>query len=321
MTAMGVGSGGSTAARCPDTFDISVILCTRNRAASLRETLASVSRLPVPPGKAVEMFVVDNGSTDGSAAVIREFRWAGVAVRRLHVAEPGIARSQNTAIGQARGRVLLFLDDDVRPPQDWLAQLSEPVLSGQADAVGGGIVIPEQVKPPWARPEHEEWLASTAHWERTREPVLVGANMAISRHVFAALGGFDEDLSFAPDTMYSYRLVAAEFRLVLRHDIVTEHHVEPFRFTRAGLTRQAAMRAEFHAFEMRHWSNWQPRFPRLRWLRARWRLARHRAGLVGPLTDENLALAEMRLIQEVAFWPAFIRRRNEPFRYAAEGAR
>ena len=314
MTAMSVEGGRDTAAGGPDTFDISVVLCTRNRAASLRETLASVSRLTVPPGKAVEMFVVDNGSTDGSADVIREFRWPGVAVRRLHVAEPGVARSQNTAIGQAGGRVLLFLDDDVRPPHDWLARLSEPILSGQADAVGGGIVIPEEVKPPWTRSEHEEWLASTAHWEATREPVLVCANMAIGRHMFQAIGGFDEDLAWAPDTMVSHRLLAAGFTLVLRHDIVMEHWLEAARFTREGLERQAGRRAELQAYLVHHWEGRWIRLPRLRWVVAKLRLAAHRATL-GRLTNANLALPEMRLMQRVAFWPAYLRCRNAPCRF------
>ena len=260
------------------------------------------------------MLVVDNGSTDGSAEVIREFQWPGVAVRRLYVPEPGVARGQNSAIGQARGRVILFLDDDVRPPQDWLARLSEPVLSGQADAVGGGVLIPEQVKPPWVRPEHEEWLASTAHWEATREPVLVGANMAIGRHVLRAIGGFDEDVAWAPDTMVSYRLVAAGFKLLLRHNIVMEHWVEADRFTRAGLARQAGRRAKFHAYSVHHWEGHRIRWPHLRWVVAILRLAAHRATL-GRLTDANLAMPEMRMMQWVAFWPSYIRRRDEPRRF------
>ena len=303
--------GGDATASSADALDISVVICTRNRIASLRGTLASVSRLKVPPGKAVEVFVVDNGSADGSAEVIRDFHWSGVVIHRLRVAEPGLARSQNTALRQARGRVVMFLDDDVRAPENWLAKLSEPVLSGEADAVGGGVVIAEQVKPSWIRPEHEEWLASTAHWEATREPVLIGSNMAIGRHVFRAIGGFDEDLAYAIDTMFSERLVAAGFKLVIRHDIIVEHWVEAKRFTRAGLEAQARLRAELHAFAVRHWEDRRYSFPYFRWLDAKLRLAMHRA-TQGRLTDANLTLPEMRMMQRAAFWPAYLRRRNEP---------
>ena len=211
--------------------------------------------------------------------------------------------------------MILFLDDDVRVPDDWLARLSEPILAGDADAVGGGVAIAGQVRPSWIRPEHEEWLASTAVWEPTREPVLVGANMAIGRQVFRAIGGFDEDLGWAPDTAFSYRLVAAGFRLVLRHDIVMEHWVEARRFTRTGIGRQARLRAELQAFLVHHWEGNRPSYPHLRWLRAALRLARYRA-TIGRLTDRNLELPEMRLMQEVAFWPAYLRRRKEPRRFS-----
>jgi GT2 family glycosyltransferase len=224
------------------TPEITVILCTRNRVASLRETLVSLRESGMPSGKTVEMFVVDNGSTDGTADAIREFQWPEVPVEYLHVGQPGVARGQNAALRRARGRVIMFLDDDVRVPDNWLARLSQPIFAGDADAVGGGVAIAGQVRPSWIRPEHEEWLASTAVWEPTREPVLVGANMAIGRHVFRAIGGFDEDLGWAPDTAFSYRLVAVGFRLVLRHDIVMEHWVEANRFTRAGLARPAMAR-------------------------------------------------------------------------------
>lgn len=312
MTALGIGGHDGDAA---DALDISVILCTRNRVASLRETLASVSRLKLPVGKTVEAFIVDNGSVDGSAAVIRDFQWPGVAIHRLLVAEPGLPRSQNTALRQARGRVIMFLDDDVRPPDNWLAELSEPVLSGEADAVGGGVLIAEQVKPSWIRPEHEEWLASTAHWEATREPLLVGANMAIGRHVFRAIGGFDEDVAWAPDALISHRLVAVGFKLVLRHDIVMEHWVEAARFTRAGLAKQAGRRAETQAFLVHHWEGRRFSFPHLRWLGATLRLTLHRAAS-GRLTNGNLALPEMRLMQRIAFWPAYLRCRKEPRRFS-----
>jgi len=198
--------------------------------------------------------------------------------------------------------------------------LTEPILSGSADAVGGGVRIPATIKPAWTTSDHEEWLASTDHWERDREPILIGASMAIARHVFAALGGFDEDVSQAIDSMYSYRLVAAGFRLLLRHDVVTEHHVDQYRLTRKGLTEQAIQRGEYYAFEVRHFRHWRPRLVRLRWLVAKGRLIRCRARLRGPLTDHNLALPEMRLMQEVAFWPAYLRRRSEMPRYRGADA-
>ena len=115
--------------------------------------------------------------------------------------------------------------------------------------------------------------------------------------------------------MYSYRLVAAGFRLMMRHDVVVDHFLEAYRFTRPGLASQARLRAELQAFEVHHWEGSRPSHPYLRWLRARCRLSWYRAKMFRRLTDENLVYQEMLLMQEVAFWPAYRRRRKEPIRY------
>jgi len=97
--------------------DISIILGTRNRAEQLRDTLRALGGVQLPPGMTVELYLVDNGSTDSTAEVCRNFTWANVSVRYLHVAEPGLARGQNAALRLVRGRAILFVDDDV-PPQN-----------------------------------------------------------------------------------------------------------------------------------------------------------------------------------------------------------
>jgi glycosyltransferase involved in cell wall biosynthesis len=48
---------------------VSIVVCTRNRADALSKTLRAISRLVVPPGIAVELLVVDNGSTDDTQSV------------------------------------------------------------------------------------------------------------------------------------------------------------------------------------------------------------------------------------------------------------
>jgi GT2 family glycosyltransferase len=266
------------------------------------------------PDLGVELLLVDNGSSDGTDDILRQFSWNGVVVRRIGVPTPGLARAQNVGLTHVTGRAVLFLDDDVRPPADWITGLSAPILDGTADAVGGGVRIAAEVKPDWLRPEHEEWFASTEHWEPTRPPVLVGASMAIGRHVFAAIGGFDEDLPQAMDTAYSYRLLRSGFRLMLRHDVVTSHHVRPSRFSREGIRRQATLRAEAEAFLLHHFGGVAPPFTHGREWWAKYRLAR--AARASATAEEDISLAEMRLMQRAEFWRAYRRlRRTEP-RYA-----
>ena len=62
---------------------VSVILCSHNRAAHLKETLASLRTTDVPAGWTVEILLVDNASTDDTPAVMRAFEHPRAAVRVL----------------------------------------------------------------------------------------------------------------------------------------------------------------------------------------------------------------------------------------------
>ncbi len=253
----------------------------------------------------------------------RTFHWPGVPTKVLTVPDGGQPAPRIEAVACARGDVLLFLDDDVVPPEDWIHRMCAPIVDGAADAVGGGVAIAGSVKEEWTRPEHEEWFASTAHWEASREPMLVGANMAIARRVFDTIGGFDEDLRSAPDSAFSLRLVNAGFRLVLRHDIVMMHYLNPTRLTRLGIERQAELRGDAQAFFVHHFGSRHVLLPRLRGMIAAARLRRYRRR--NPPVADDVMHAEMKLMQDAAYWPHDRRQRVRPPRYRtdprAEGLR
>src|SRR5206468_1126302 len=116
---------------------VSIIICTRDRAAHLRQTLESIARVRIPDGWQLELIVVDNASVDETAQVIRECRMPGMPVRYLHEPRRGKGHALNTGIAAARGEILLLTDDDVRPGRDWIGAMCEPILAGKADAVGG----------------------------------------------------------------------------------------------------------------------------------------------------------------------------------------
>jgi GT2 family glycosyltransferase len=114
--------------------------------------------------------------------------------------------------------VLLFTDDDVHPPIDWIEYMIAPILNEEADAVAGGIRIAPALKRPWLLPEHEMWLASTEYSGCPDWHPLIGANMAVHRRVFSKVGGFDPEigpgaLGHAEDTLFSLQMRRAGFVL------------------------------------------------------------------------------------------------------------
>jgi glycosyltransferase involved in cell wall biosynthesis len=119
-------------------MDASVIICTRNRAPSLARALASIERANCPAGFTWELVVVDNGSTDDTAAVLADFSVRGVAA--------------------ARGRYLIWTDDDVMVEPDWLSAYAAAFARWPEAAVFGGKILPvleEPVSPWFAACQHE----------------------------------------------------------------------------------------------------------------------------------------------------------------------
>src|SRR5207244_133533 len=62
----------------------------------------------------------------------------------------GAAHARNRGLAEASGTVVVFIDDDVNPADDWLARLTEPILAGRCEATGGKVVLdPAVPRPPW----------------------------------------------------------------------------------------------------------------------------------------------------------------------------
>src|SRR5262249_38258439 len=102
---------------------LSVVIATRNRAAFLRELFQSLPAAVAAVPVGVELIVVDNGSTDNTEVVIDEWKSRLVGLIHLREPQPGKSRALNQALRQARAPVLVFIDDDVQLPPDYLAEV------------------------------------------------------------------------------------------------------------------------------------------------------------------------------------------------------
>lgn len=131
-------------------MDISAIICTRNRAASLDRALTSATRLRVPPGLAWELIVVDNGSSDTTAAVVASFA-DRLPIR--HVFEPvaGLSNARNRGVAEAQGALICWTDDDVELDPEWLAAYRDAAAAFPDAAFFAGNVTPvlEGPTPAW----------------------------------------------------------------------------------------------------------------------------------------------------------------------------
>jgi glucosyl-dolichyl phosphate glucuronosyltransferase len=234
---------------------VSIIICTRNRADSLRETLDSVALCEVPPDMVPELVVVDNGSTDHTAQVLAEVCVLNMPLRSVVEARAGLSNARNRGLAETNGEIILFTDDDVRVPTDWLEGMCRPIAAGEADAVAGGIVFPSHVDSILRLKEFRDfrgWFASTEAMSPDAPGRLVGANMAFSRRVLSVVPGFDPDLGagasgYGEETDFSRRLLSANLRLTARFDTAVEHHLDVSRISTDRLLTMASAYARSEA--------------------------------------------------------------------------
>ncbi len=246
---------------------VSIIIGTRDRAESLKETLRAMSQTVVPADLAVEVLVVDNGSRDHTRSTVLATDLWGRAPRYIYESRPGQANARNAATASAQGKVLLWTDDDVRPGCNWIESMCRPILDGRCDAVAGRIQLPGYLERPWLRSWHRVCLAVDA--PATGNFDLTGANMAFARRVLEKVPAFDPELGggamgFCDDTLYSRQLRTAGFRLAAAsEDSTVEHHCGERRLTRNSLAKVLMAQGRSRAYVDYHWyhrSVWFPTF-------------------------------------------------------------
>src|SRR5215831_9265255 len=143
-------------------MDVSVAICTWNRARVLDRTLRQMCRLEIPEGLTWELLVIDNNCTDDTPAVVESYA-DRLPIRRLVETTQGVASARNRTLGAARGELLICTDDDVLVDERWVvAYLSAAERWPDAGYFAGVIKPLYEVEPPgWFRDNEDqlkEWV-------------------------------------------------------------------------------------------------------------------------------------------------------------------
>ena len=170
---------------------VSVVVCTYNGSRTISECLDALTRLDYPD---YEVIVVDDGSTDGAAAIARRY-----ACRLIQTENRGLSSARNAGLGAATGEIVAYLDDDASPDPHWLTYLAATFLSSSHAGVGGPNVAPpgdgpiaECVARAPGGPVHV--LLTDREAEH-----IPGCNMAFRKACLEAIGGFDPRFRVAGD--------------------------------------------------------------------------------------------------------------------------
>jgi len=231
-------------------MDASIIVCTYNRAESLRDTLRALRDQQPVTGREWEVIVVDNNSKDDTRQAIAEFQREWPLLRYEFQGEQGLSHARNHGIAVARGNILLFTDDDVLPAPDWMEVTLAGLKQYSADACGGHIApIWETPPPAWLTERFYGFLA--VRTDRSDDYMITepsqapfGANMAFRKSVFDQVGSFDvrrgrqgNVLAGGEDIELFERILSASLRAVFLGNSRVHHKVEAYRCTKRYLRR------------------------------------------------------------------------------------
>lgn len=232
-------------------FDVSIVIATRDRCEDLIGTLKHLAQARVPDGWRVELLIVDNGSSDDTREVAAAAELPNLEKRYLYEGRKGKSHAYHAAVDAVRGKAMLFTDDDVHVPVNWIEDMCRPILDGRADAVQGGVKLAPHLDPSWLKGFVRIWVASVENPD-TKPPGLVGANMACSRKALAVGGPFDLRLGpgasgFFEDTVFGWAIERAGLEILYLPHVAVEHNFDPDRLTlpvfMATAKRMAASRA------------------------------------------------------------------------------
>jgi GT2 family glycosyltransferase len=215
---------------------VSVVIPVLHDPSGIRLCLEALLRQTYPPDR-FEIIVADNGSTDGTRAVVERLR--AEARSRLRLVVEDQARTsyaaRNRALRVARGEVLAFTDADCVPTPSWLECGVRALQTEAAACVGGRIVV--TYRGAWPN-VYEYWDSAT----RFNQEMYVSrhyaatANLFVYAHVVARHGAFRPELISGGDREFGIRVWKAGEHLVYAPDAVVTH---PARATLTAVYRKA----------------------------------------------------------------------------------
>ena len=282
---------------------ISLVIISRNEGSELEATVANL--MQTVPASQREIFVVDDGSTDGSA----EFLTSLPEIRILHSEGIGVARARNFGASHATGQVVVFCDAHIRAPENWYLPVLQALEDPRVGACAPGIYsLLEPDRRGYGLFIDGPDLHASWHAKRPDAPlevaVLPGCFLAMRREVFEATGGFDPGMRQlgGNDNEVSFRLWTFGYKLLILPQVEVGHlfrTVAPYETTWASVVHNRLRMAMVH-FDA-------ARVERV--VEALVQYERFPAGLAlmtgGDHAERRIAVAKRRKFDDVSYFNAF----------------
>lgn len=208
-----------------DAVDVSIVIAAYNEEQLLPRCLASIDRMrehlrddPAGQAPSLEVIVVDNGSTDGTAAIASR-----PGVRLVRESRLGAVHAKAAGVRAARGELVAILDADSVCPRDWVSRIrarfaAEPTLvglTGPARYTQGRFWAPAFIWFWYA------WWRIVA-WFAGRAVYAIGTNVAFRRSAYVRSNGFDRGVLVGGDEISLFSSLSRLGRTEFDADLVVE---------------------------------------------------------------------------------------------------
>lgn len=203
---------------------ISIVLCTYNNADSLAITLEQLANQKFISTSEVEVIVIDNNSPDHTRmAFDQAIQGSNVAFRYFFEARQGLSHARNTGVEKAKGRYILFTDDDADIPQDWIANYLGTINNLAPDCLYSKInIIWDKPRPWWYTNRFRPYFVGLDYGDEVIRisdfnKEFFGKNFCVKKEIVLQYGGFDPALG-----RNGSRLIAGEETLIYRRLVEEE---------------------------------------------------------------------------------------------------
>jgi cellulose synthase/poly-beta-1,6-N-acetylglucosamine synthase-like glycosyltransferase len=208
---------------------VSVIVPVRDGESTIADCLETILATDYPVDRR-EILVVDNGSSDGTADLIRSR-----SVTYLHEEIPGVSHARNRGIAESSGEICVFLDADCTVEPQWLTELVRPFDDPEVGSVGGNLE-----HAPSSNAAERQAVRLLGNWQQfafaSNPAYPITANAAYRRDVLDRIGVFDPHMVRAQDVELGLRFQERSGKRLAFAERATAHHRN--RSTQRGFFRQ-----------------------------------------------------------------------------------
>lgn len=185
---------------------LSIIVPTRNRASYLKDCLDSFLKQSINPSY-FEVLIIDNGSTDNTSEVFKNFKKTSLNIKYFYEAKLGLHYARHRGLKESKYEILVFCDDDIIATDFWIETISNMFIDNDLAILGGNCLpifessIPDWLDEMWKikGQDGSQEIPALSICKRNNgiydinPSNIYGCNFSIKKSILLKAGGFNPD--------------------------------------------------------------------------------------------------------------------------------